>query len=143
MEDPDRPTGWASPILQGVEKLSDFGLIVVITAGTDSARTWAEQAYPWKGSTPLLMVLSTGAEPLVRPYYEALEPQVDGILTSMPSAVAYERYLGYAGNAQTRWNAFGMGMLSVEIILIAGLVYGIVNWYLRPQPEEEGGEAHD
>jgi hypothetical protein len=143
MEDPSSPTGWASPIMEGVERLSDFGLIVVITAGTDNARTWAEQAYPWKGDTPLLMVLSTGAEPLVRPYFEALEPQVDGILASMPSAVAYERYLGFSGSAQTRWNAFGAGVLSVEIILFAGLIYGIVNWFLRPQPVEAGGNEHD
>jgi hypothetical protein len=74
------------------------------------------------------MVLSTGAEPLVRPYYESLDPQVDAILTSLPAAVAYEQFIGARGGAHTRWNAFGAGMLSVELILIAGAIYGVVEW---------------
>jgi hypothetical protein len=124
-------SSWQSPILEGVSKLSDFSMMVVITAGTESARTWAEQAYPWKGDTPLVMALSTGAEPLVRPYYEALEPQVDAILTSLPAAVAYEKFLGSQDGAHARWNAFGAGMFLVELILIAGAIYGVAGWFLR------------
>jgi hypothetical protein len=130
-EELEGQSSWQSPILEGVSKLSDFSMVVVITAGTESARTWAEQAYPWKGDTPLVMALSTGAEPLVRPYYEALEPQVDAILTSLPAAVAYEKFLGSQGGAHARWNAFGAGMFSVELILLAGAIYGVAGWFLR------------
>jgi hypothetical protein len=130
-EELEGQSSWQSPILEGVSKLSDFSMVVVITAGTESARTWAEQAYPWKGETPLVMALSTGAEPLVRPYYEALEPQVDAILTSLPAAVAYEKFLGSQGAAHTRWNAFGAGMFSIELILIAGAIYGVAGWLFR------------
>jgi hypothetical protein len=129
-EELERQTSWESPILEGVSRLSDFSMVVVITAGPENARTWVEQAYPWKGETPLVMVLSTGAEPLVRPYYEALEPQVDAILTSLPAAVAYERFIGSPAGAHTRWNAFGAGMLSVELVLIAGVIFGVVEWFL-------------
>jgi len=129
-EELERQTSWQSPILEGVSRLSDFSMVVVITAGPESARTWAEQAYPWKGDTPLVMVLSTGAEPLVRPYYEALEPQVDAILTSLPAAVAYEQLIGSRGGAHARWNGFGAGMFSVELILFAGAIYGVAGWFL-------------
>jgi hypothetical protein len=105
-------------------------MVVVITAGPENARTWVEQAFPKKGETPLVMVLSTGAEPLVRPYYEDLDPQVDAILTSLPAAVAYERFIDSPAGAHTRWNAFGAGMLSVELILIAGVIFGVVEWFL-------------
>ncbi|MCK5054346.1 MAG: hypothetical protein KAR65_08710 [Anaerolineales bacterium] len=121
---------WESPLLQGVQRLSDFGLVVVITAGTDTARTWVEQTHPWIGDSPLVMVLSAGAEPLVRPYFEASEPQVDGILTGLPAAVSYRQFSGLPLDTGVQWNAFGMGLLAVELILIAGGAYGVGLWLL-------------
>ena len=122
---------WESPLLQGVHRLSDFNLVIVITAGTDTARTWVEQTHPWIGDTPLVMVLSAGAEPLVRPYFEASEPQVDGILTGIPAAVSYRQYSGLPLDTGRQWDAFGMGMLAVELILIAGGAYGVGLWLIR------------
>jgi len=122
---------WESPLLQGVHRLSDFNLVIVITAGTDTARTWVEQTHPWIESTPLVMVLSTGAEPLVRPYFEASEPQVDGILTGLPAAVSYRQYSGLPLDASVQWDAFGLGMLAVVLILIAGGAYGVGLWLMR------------
>jgi len=142
-DDMQSQSGWQSPILQDVLQLSDFSLIVVITASTDSARAWVEQAYPWKGETPLVMVLSVGTEPLIRPYYEALEPQVDGILTGLPAAVTYEQYLGRSGDALALWNAFGAGMLTVELILLAGVIYGAAIWLARPRTVETRSEHND
>jgi hypothetical protein len=81
------------------------------------------------------MVLSAGAEPLVRPYFEALDPSVDGILTGLPAAVAYEQLNGREGDAQLRWDAFGTGMMAVELVLIVGAVSGLAMWLLRPHPE--------
>ncbi|MEE8568364.1 MAG: hypothetical protein V3S81_07120, partial [Anaerolineales bacterium] len=115
----------------GVHRLSDFNLVIVITAGTDTARTWVEQTHPWIGNTPLVMVLSTGAEPLVRPYFEASEPQVDGILTGLPAAVSYRQYSGLPLDTGVQWDAFGIGMLAVELILIAGGAYGVGLWLIR------------
>jgi len=95
---------WESPLLQGVHRLSDFNLVIVITAGTDTARTWVEQTHPWIGNTPLVMVLSTGAEPLVS---------------------------GLPLDTGVQWDAFGIGMLAVELILIAGGAYGVGLWLIR------------
>ena len=122
---------WDSALVQDVRRLSDFSLVVVITAGTDTARTWAEQTHPWIGDTPLVMVLSAGAEPLVRPYFEASEPRVDGILTGLPAAVSYRQYSGLTHDPGLMWDAFGIGMLIVELILIAGGAYGVGLWIIR------------
>jgi hypothetical protein len=130
-EELERQTSWESTILEGVSRLSDFSMVVVITAGPENARTWVEQASPLKDETPLIMVLSTGAEPLVRPYYEDLDPQVDAILTSLPAAVAYERFIGSRAGAHDRWNAYGAGMLSVELVLFVGAIYGVAGWFLN------------
>ena len=124
---------WDSPILKGIKHLSDFSLIVVITSGTEGARSWAEQASPWVGETPLIMAISAGAAPIVRPYYEALESSVDGILTGLPAAVGYAKLMGHEGDAHSRWDAYGMGLHIVELILLAGVIYGIAMWKLRLQ----------
>jgi hypothetical protein len=132
--DVDSP--WQMPLLQPIGALSDFGAVVVITTGTEIARVWAEQTQSWLGDRPLVMVLSAGAEPLVRPYYEAVEPKVKGILSGLPAAVAYELRLGVPGAAQGRWNAFGLSLMAVEAILAAGLVYGAARWILRGRGAE-------
>jgi hypothetical protein len=121
---------WEHPLLHPVSRLSDFSMVVVITAGTETARNWAEQTHPWIGEQPLVMVLSAGAEPLVRPYFEATEPLVDGILTGLPAAVAYQELSGLTKAAAQRWDIFGSGMLAVELILLAGAIFGAGSWLL-------------
>jgi hypothetical protein len=130
--------GWSSPVLNGVQSLSDFGAVAVITAGAESARAWIEQAGPYLGDTPLVMVLSAGVEPMIRPYYESLDPQVAGLLSGEPAAVAYELRTGRAGPAVERWNPFGLAILVAELLLICGAVYGVGVWVLgaiRPRPK--------
>jgi hypothetical protein len=126
-----RQTLWSSPLLQNVNRLSDFGVVIVITAGTETARTWAEQTHPWIEESPLVMILSAGAEPLIRPYYESLSRQVDGILTGLPSAVAYQQNTGQELSALQGWDSFGSGLMMVELILLAGIGFGGLRWLLE------------
>jgi hypothetical protein len=125
-----RAAVWQHPLLSGINRLSDFGMVVVITSGTETARNWAEQTHPWIGDSPLIMVLTAGAEPLVRPYYESTTPLVNGILTGLPAALAYEDLNGQQSSAGDVWNIFGIGMLTVELILLAGALYGAAAWLL-------------
>lgn len=123
--------GWNSPVVEGVQSLSDFSAVVVITAGAESARSWIEQASPYLSEKPLVMVLSAGVEPMIRPYYEALDPQVNGLLSGEPAAVAYELRTGRAGPAVERWNPFSLGILVAELLLICGAFYGVGTWLLH------------
>ena len=132
--DPSRRGLWSTPVLAGVQQFSDFGAVVVIAAGTEIARTWVEQAGPWTGASPLVMVASAGIEPLIRPYYEALNPQVDAILSGLPAAVAYEQANRRSGDARILWDSFGTGMMVVELALILGGVYGAASFLLRLTP---------
>jgi hypothetical protein len=134
----DRANVWQSPLVSSVTRLSDFGAVIVITAGTETARNWVEQTHLWIGEAPLIMVLSAGAEPLVRPYFEAPDPRVDGILTGLPSALAYQQMNGQALTAQTRWDAFGSIMFAVEMILIAGAFYGGFTWLWARRQQGQG-----
>ncbi len=119
-------SGWESPMLAGVNALSDFGAVILITSGAETARTWIEQASPRLGDVPLLMVLSAGVEPMVRPYYETLNPQVDAILAGLPAAAAYEYANGRPGGAQSIWGGFGSGVFVAEITLALGAGYGLL-----------------
>jgi hypothetical protein len=137
-EPANSPAGWGSPVVEGVQSLSDFSALVVITAGAESARSWIEQASPYLNDRPLVMVLSAGVEPMIRPYYEALDPQVKGLLSGEPAAVAYELRTGRAGPAVERWNPFSLGILVAELLLICGGLYGVGVWLLgalRPRPK--------
>ena len=123
---------WETAVVDQVEVLSDFGMVAVITADSESARVWAEQARPNMDDSPLMMVLSTGAEPLIRPYFESDDPKVGGILSGLPAAVAYELRNARAGLAQERWDAFGSVMLAAELVLLAGVGYGLLlRWRSR------------
>jgi hypothetical protein len=135
----DGTSPWQLAPLQSVRALSDFGVVVVITTGTEIGRVWAEQTQTWLGERPLVMVLSAGAEPLVRPYYESLRPKVKGILSGLPAAVAYELRLAQPGAAQARWNAFGLGLMSIEAILLAGILYGFLAWILSGRRKQATG----
>ncbi len=122
-------SAWETPVLDRVEALSDFGMVAVITADSESARVWAEQARPNMGDTPLVVVLSAGAEPLIRPYFENDNPKVGGILSGLPAAVSYESRNDRPGLAQERWDAFGTAMLAAEFVLVAGIGYGLLIWW--------------
>ncbi|MFQ5942990.1 MAG: hypothetical protein ACE5JF_05505 [Anaerolineales bacterium] len=122
-------SAWDTPVLDQVQLLSDFGMVAVITADSESARVWTEQARPNMGDTPLVVVLSAGAEPLIRPYFENDDPKVGGILSGLPAAAAYELRNGRLGLAQERWDAFGAAMLAAEIVLLAGVGYGFLIWW--------------
>jgi hypothetical protein len=130
-------TPWEAPILADVQQLSDFSAVLVITAGTETARTWAEQAAPLTGETPFIMVLSAGAEPLVRPYYANPDPQVDAIFTGLPSAKANELLNGRSGGASLLWDAFATGGWAATGILVVGGVMGITASLLRRRARDE------
>lgn len=133
LEDETLGTVWASPVLAGVTQLGDFGLLVVITSGSEEARSWIEQAEPRLGDRPLVTVVGAGAEPLVRPYYESTRPRLDGVLSGLTSATAYEQRLGRAGLAQSRWSAYGSGILAVELFLAFGAAAGLITAVRRPR----------
>jgi hypothetical protein len=128
---------WDAPILSGIESLDEFGAIVVITAGTESARTWAEQAAPQAGDTAFIMVLSAGAEPLMRPYFANSDRQVDAIYTGLPSATANEQLNGRSGGASRLWDAFGTGGWAAIVVLAVGGIVGAITSLLRRGAKEE------
>lgn len=135
---------WDEGSLVNVKSLSDFAMAIVITQNPDTARTWIEQVGPYLGEqTPLLMLLSAQAEPLVRPYYQELQQQVKGMVIGLVGGASYENLNGRPFLAQTYWNAFNLAVIVAVIIIFFG---ALINASLaaagrrKPKTKHEGAQ---
>jgi hypothetical protein len=124
---------WALLPLQNVQELSDFSLVLLLTDDADVGRVWIEQAGPELGTTPMAMVISAQAEPMIRPYYDS--GQIKGLVTGLAGGYAY----GDAGPGRSYWNAFGVGTLAAEIMILVGAVMSAVAALRSRRAAKEGG----
>lgn len=113
---------WDLPALQNVHAVSDFGAVVVITEDADSARYWVEQVQPVLGTTPLIVVCSAQAAPMLQPYYDS--GQISGLVSGLSGAAAYEQILQRPGSAV---NVYGAYQLILVILILVILIGGAVS----------------
>lgn len=118
------------PPLQGIERLADFDMVLVITDNPNVARIWVEQVQPYleigDSPVPLVMVTSAQAEPLVRPYYQAASGQVQGMISGLHGGGAYALLTGRGGLARQYWDAFSLGLWAAAALVISGGLINIV-----------------
>ncbi len=137
----DGQQAWQLPPLQGIQKLSDFSSIIVLTDNADSGRVWIEQAGTTIGNTPILMVISAQVEPMILPYYDS--GQIKGLVTGLAGGEAYgQTFLRpgvETGLAQRYWNSFSAGSLVAEIIIVIGALWSLLSgWLARNKKSGEG-----
>lgn len=132
----DLKLAWDSPALQGINLLSDFSAVIVITDSAEGMRNWVEQIQPSLGQTPLFVVLSAQAGPLVQPYFES--DQIQGGISGLLGGAMYSQILGRIGAADPYLNAFQAGVfLAVLAILGGGLYHWISSLLTRKKDAEE------
>jgi hypothetical protein len=132
----DLKLAWDSPALQSINLLSDFSAVVVITDNAEVMRNWVEQVQPMLGQSPLFVVLSAQAGPLIQPYYES--SQVQGGLSGLLGGAMYSQILGRTGFADSYLNAFQIGaFIAVLAILGGGLAQLVSTLFTR---KSSGGE---
>ncbi len=126
----DGQPAWGIGPLQGIQKLSDFAAFIILTDNADTGRNWIEQAGPRLGNTPMVMIISAQAEPMIRPYFNS--GQLKGLVSGLSDAKIYEQTYGRPGLANQYWDSFSLGMLVVEILIVAGAVLGVmIDWRNR------------
>jgi len=123
---------WTQPPLNTIQNIRSYSLILVITDDPDVARSWVEQVQPYLDpnaagtGTPLLMVVSAQAEPLVYPFYQSNPKQVSGIVSGVVGGAYYEvTYTGVTGrpgSANNYWFAYNIAIL-IAIALIGGISF--------------------
>jgi len=135
----DQVDVWAIPPLNTVSTINDFSAVVVMTNDPDIARSWIEQVGPVLrvDGTPLLMITSSQAEPLIRPYVEAIPSQVQGLVTGLAGGLAYGRSVGIMQQDGV-WDAFSISMTTSALIIIVGSIIGVVRNMPTSDKKKEG-----
>jgi hypothetical protein len=136
----DAGSVWDRSPLQALSRPDDFDLIVVITENAETARAWVEQVGSELSDTPMLMVASAQAAPMIMPYYESNAKQLDGIVIGLPGAGAYESSLPRQNAIRNYWDAFGFGISAAILIVLVGSVYNlVVEIIARQRQSKEAG----
>jgi len=120
----DGETVWNEPALQGVDQSDDFAMVIVITDNIDTARSWIEQVQPFIGSTPMLMITSAQASPMLLPYLQS--GQVQGMLSGMSGGMTYEKLAGSSAVSASYYNAYQYAMIMGVAFVLLGLVFKIL-----------------
>jgi hypothetical protein len=145
----DGQPAWVSPSpLAGIQKISDFSAIIVLTDNADTGRAWIEQTRSsidngtplnYEDDTPMLMVISAQAEPMIIPYYDSR--QIKGLVTGLAGGESSEQnYVVNAnGLAQRYWNSFSAGIFVAMILIITGALWSAVTAWRNNRKETGEG----
>ena len=111
-----------SRLLTGAETRPE--LILVLTAQPGPLRWWVEQTRALYGHTlPVVAGVSAALEPAASPYLDASARQVEGAVSGLTGAAAYETLLGPAGQATQRLNALTAGHGAIVGLMILGALF--------------------
>jgi hypothetical protein len=117
---------WDSPVMRGVTRLSDFATIIVLTDGLESGRVWIEQTASARGSSPLIVVSSAQASPMLLPYADS--GQVSGLIGGLQGASGAEQANnGLPGLVRRYWDAYSLGTCLAAVLIVLG---GAWNWWI-------------
>ncbi|HDN04824.1 MAG TPA: zinc-ribbon domain-containing protein [Chloroflexi bacterium] len=135
----DGSNAWGSPPLLHVDSINDFAMILVITDDPDTAKIWIEQVATILEDTPLNMVISAQAEPLIQPYFRSSPQLVKGYVSGIIDSMNYELLLNRPNLATTAWLPFNLGIIiTVGTIFIGGLANGVLSLFSRHRSRAAG-----
>jgi hypothetical protein len=134
----DGKPAWETGPLQGIQGLSNFAAFILLTDNADTGRNWIEQVGPRLGNTPMIMIISTQAEPLVRPYFDS--GQLKGLVSGLADAKIYEQSDNRPGLAHLYWSSFSIGTLVAVLLIVIGAIWSAVTGW-RARRRNPGEEA--
>lgn len=111
--------------LEEIQTLADFNAVIVVTDSVENGRDWIEQLSMRLDDTPLLMISSAQAAPLLQPYVQS--GQVAGQISGLVGGVSYNSIAHQSVGIDFRtWDAYQTGIgLVIILILVGSLFYGI------------------
>jgi len=109
------------PIMEGLDRLSDFPLIVAAAAGFPGAKEWVQQVVTRYG---LRYAAATTAVSVtdVAPYYPR---QMFALIGGMRGSAEYESLVGAPGTATRGLNVLTVG----HVVVVAAIVFGNVIFF--------------
>jgi hypothetical protein len=131
-----------SPILQGVNEVSGFQRVILITDTLETGQNWFEQwaaaevSQPALSQVPLLLVSSAQAAPILRPYLDS--HQADGMISGIQGGATYEAMRQQPSLASRNWNGYVGGLaVAFLIILLGGIINVILGSFSRRTSKDE------
>ena len=121
-------------------KDANFTAAIVLTDNPDTGRMWIEQAGPKLRKAPMLMVVSAQAAPMLRPYY--VSGQIKGLVSGLSGGAAYQAMSNPDGKTGVYWDAYGIGMMAAELLLVVGGIWALVQ-RLRTRRAEQNQEEDE
>jgi hypothetical protein len=128
----DGSSVWNGPALQGIQNIQSFALVLVLTDSAETGRAWVEQVQPLLGATPLSMVASAQAGPMLLPYHEA--GQIAGLVNGFLGGAMYEQRSGRVNLANVYWNSYQSGYLAgILMLILGGIISAVLNAARKPR----------
>ncbi len=138
-EQPQRMTGvdslngdlWQTDMLRDkVADISGFAAVIVITDDPDNGRLWIEQTGARLGNTPMLMITSAQAGPMLQPY--AVSGQLSGLVVGLEGGAFYEKRDAQPGDSYPGhikalyWDGFGAVLIVALLAIFIGALWSLV-----------------
>ena len=114
------------PAWQDVKGLDDVALVVEVADSARAVRWWVEQAPPSPlADRPMLAAVSASAAPTIRPYHNA--GQLQGMISGVTAAAAYEIYLGQPARATRSLAAQSAAHMGLVVVALVGTFAGFTS----------------
>ncbi|MGB8252140.1 MAG: hypothetical protein WCF08_02915 [Anaerolineaceae bacterium] len=115
---------WLAPQMATIHRPSDFSMLLLLTDSSEAGKDWLEQVQPRLEDTPLFMVASSQAAPILRPYLES--GQIKALVEGISDAANYERVHLQTMNNQLLLKAYHGGLLFMAVLLACVIALSIV-----------------
>lgn len=127
---------WDRSGFQTIQQISDFSAVILLTDNTDTSRLWIEQLSPVLENTPLLIIASSQAAPMIQPYLQS--GQAGGMLAGLPGLAAYQQLSGKPDILPAGYlDAFQAGLMLIVVLILVFSLYYLVMQFIR-KPETKG-----
>jgi hypothetical protein len=111
----------------------DYEGILILSDQFDGAQAWIEQLTILSPDTPVHLLVSAQAGPMLMPYFES--GQVSGMLSGVGDAAGLESVMDQGGVVARRWRAYQVGTLSLVAMLVLGVMISLI---AQPQSGRRG-----
>ncbi|GIV65826.1 MAG: hypothetical protein KatS3mg047_0219 [Bellilinea sp.] len=127
---------WDQDPYQAVQNISDFAAVVLVSDNTDTSRLWIEQLSPLLDTTPLLIIASHQAAPMIQPYVQ--NGQSAGMLAGLSGLAAYQQLTGRTGILPAGYlDAYQAGLMLILILILLFSLYYLAMQFIK-KPEQKG-----
>lgn len=118
-----------------ITRIAQFDAVILLADRFEAAQPWMEQVSPLMGQTPLLVVSSAQAAPLMRPYIDS--GQVAGMLAGLNDGLLYTHASQLTDVHQTTMTAYYSGAVVIVLIFSLGLLMQLI---ASGSNQSQGGE---